>query len=72
MTPDIRIYGQGFYSIFAVSESGVSWITENVPDSIEGAVYCDSTQMSSDIAEGATRDGLVVTVNDVVLVAGAR
>lgn len=65
---DLRIDGQGFYTITAETPAGVEWYTENVEDG--ELPYSDSTQYVEDLAEGATKDGLIVAVNGFVYLAG--
>lgn len=68
MTPDIRIDGQGFYSITVETVAGLEWYRENVED--EGLPYSDSTQYMEDLAEAATEEGLTVAVNGYVYLLG--
>jgi hypothetical protein len=65
---DIEISGSGFYSLFATTKRGCSWMNKNVyfePWQIQSpnGIVCDDTGMVQDIAEGAIAKGLLVLVN---------
>lgn len=65
MEYDISIEGRGFYSIRAKSEAAREWMINNVPDcDLDGVAYCDVTQYTQDIADGAFADGLTVLINN--------
>ena len=68
MEVDISIDGVGFFHIQPETESGREWYLDNVED--EGTPYTDSSQYAQDIAQGATDDGLVVSVNGYVYLSG--
>jgi hypothetical protein len=59
---DLEIEGRGFYAIFAVTLAGRRWMKQ-----VEGfdgnSAYSDDSRMTQDIADGAIRDGLSVSVN---------
>lgn len=63
MTSDMSIEGQGFYSITGESKRGRQWIDRNVQGSAGGAACTDDTRLAVEIAEGATAEGLRVSVN---------
>lgn len=63
MRIDISIEGRDFYSITGRTRLGRAWVDRNVDGSASGAACSDDTRMTEDIAEGATRDGLRVSVN---------
>jgi hypothetical protein len=62
---DIEINGQGFYQIAGNSELGRRWVQENVEgaDQMDASAPCDDVSLTIDIAEGALREGLSVSVN---------
>jgi hypothetical protein len=65
---DISITGRGIYRIESLSEEGTSWMIENVVeadnDEAGGVIaYVDSTPYATDIANGASDEGLEVDVN---------
>lgn len=55
---DVRITGQGFYSITGVSDAGREWLDMNVDGNAS-----DDTRYTQDIADAATMDGLTVSAN---------
>lgn len=72
MRIDISIEGDGFYSIAGQSKRGKVWMNGNVEGSVGGVAHSDQTRMAADIAEGATRNGLFVTVHGFHYLAGGR
>jgi hypothetical protein len=69
MNADIEISGgNGFYTIYAESDGAKEWVAEKVHfESWQGnptdGISLDDTRMAKDIADGAFKDGLNVTVN---------
>lgn len=70
MKIDMSIEGQGFYSITGESKRGRLWIDRNVQGSVSGAACSDDVNLTQDVAEGATADGLHVAVNGYLYLAG--
>lgn len=65
---DLRIDGRGFYSLHAETKAGREWYARNVMD--DGEPYTDSQQYAYDLAQGATDDGLRVSVNGFIFLSG--
>ena len=65
MQADISIEGSGFFQINGLTDAGRDWLSENVPDARDcvDVAHSDDQRMTEDIAEGATGDGLIVSVN---------
>jgi hypothetical protein len=69
MQADLEINGSaGFYRIDGTTPEGESWLSENVPSAEANAngfvrAFSDDTRMTKNIADGATDDGLTVSLN---------
>lgn len=65
ITHDIDITGHGFYQIQAVTPAGTQFL-QHVQGFADGVAYCESSQLTENIADGAVTEGLTVLVNGLV------
>lgn len=70
MKTDIDIEGIGFFSITGLSKRGRTWVGRYVQGSASGAACSDDQNLTEEIAEGATKDGLRVAVNGYLYLPG--
>lgn len=74
MQPDITIDGSGMFLITGLTSAGIDWMRDNVADaeivSADAQAVTDTQRYAQDIAEGATKDGLVVAVNGLLYILG--
>lgn len=64
MNTDIRIEGQGFYAIQAVSSAARRWMRERVHfTDYTGVAYAEDAGYARAIACGAVKQGFTVTLN---------